>query len=314
MNQSFMGQVHEGMDVFDQNGDKIGKAGETLDGGRYFNVDAGFLGMKEYYIPFDAVSDVRGNDVYVNASKDRLHDMGWDKRPEERFEGQTTTTTTRTSAMDTNMGTDMGQRKIELHAEELTPVKERAKVGEVDISKEVVTENKTIDVPVTREEVVVERHPVDRRPADQADFRDEGETIRVPVTEERVSVEKRPVVREEVTVGTRSVQETQPVSGTVRHEELRIDKEGDVRVAGWDKARSHYQQQYQQRHGTTGRWDTAEPNYRFGYEWRSQPEYRGRTWADAEPAMRRDWEQRYPDRPWDRARQDVHEAWDDATS
>ena len=66
------GQVREGMDVLDQNGDKIGKAGETLGGGRYFNVDAGFLGMKEYYVPFDAVTEVRDDAVYVNVTKDRL--------------------------------------------------------------------------------------------------------------------------------------------------------------------------------------------------------------------------------------------------
>jgi len=45
------------MDVRDVDGEKIGKAGETL--GEYFNVDAGFLGMKEYYVPFDAITDVR---------------------------------------------------------------------------------------------------------------------------------------------------------------------------------------------------------------------------------------------------------------
>ncbi|MBV9545236.1 MAG: DUF2171 domain-containing protein, partial [Chloroflexi bacterium] len=68
--------VREGMDVLDQNGDKIGKAGETMAGGRYFNVDAGFLGMKEYYVPLDAVTEVGDDAVYVNTTKDRLETMG----------------------------------------------------------------------------------------------------------------------------------------------------------------------------------------------------------------------------------------------
>jgi len=42
------------MDVCDLDSNKIGKAGEKL--GDYFNVDAGFLGTKEYYVPFDAVT------------------------------------------------------------------------------------------------------------------------------------------------------------------------------------------------------------------------------------------------------------------
>jgi uncharacterized protein (TIGR02271 family) len=52
----------------------------------------------------------------------------------------------------------------------------------------------------------------------------------VPVTEERVEVEKQPVVYEEVGIGKRVTQETQPVTETVRREELRVDESGDVDV------------------------------------------------------------------------------------
>jgi uncharacterized protein (TIGR02271 family) len=102
--------------------------------------------------------------------------------------------------------------------------------GRVRIGKEVVEEQQTMDVPVTREEVTIERTPVDRRPAD-SDI-GEGETIRVPVHEEQVSVDKKAVVTEEIGVGKRQVQKTQQVSGTVRREEARIEKEGDVGVEG----------------------------------------------------------------------------------
>jgi hypothetical protein len=46
--------IREGMDVLDRDGHKIGTAGERF--ADCFNVDAGFLGLKEYYIPFEAVS------------------------------------------------------------------------------------------------------------------------------------------------------------------------------------------------------------------------------------------------------------------
>ena len=84
-------------------------------------------------------------------------------------------------------------------------------------------------MPVTREEVTVERRPVDRRPSD-APIGEGDETLRVPVREERVEVEKRPVVTEEIELGKRRVQDTQQVSGTVRREEARIEGEGDVDV------------------------------------------------------------------------------------
>jgi uncharacterized protein (TIGR02271 family) len=93
--------------------------------------------------------------------------------------------------------------------------------------KEVVSEQRTLEVPVTREEVTIERHPVDRRPTDRP-MDEQGQTISIPVHEEQVELEKTAVVYEKVGVGTREVQDTQQASGTVRREEARIEREGDV--------------------------------------------------------------------------------------
>src|SRR5205085_11143867 len=94
---------------------------------------------------------------------------------------------------------------------------------------EVVSERHNVEVPVTREELVIERKPATGREASRTDFEHDKE-IKVPLTEERVQVEKRPVVREEVTVGKRQVQDTKNVGDDLRHEELRVEKEGDVSV------------------------------------------------------------------------------------
>jgi uncharacterized protein (TIGR02271 family) len=124
------------------------------------------------------------------------------------------------------------RKRLQLREEELLATKERVKAGEVRVRKDVVAEEKTIEVPVTREEAVVERHPVSGRPA-AGDIK-EGEEIRVPLSEEEVRVEKRPVVKEEITVGKRRVQETETVRDTVRREEARIDETGGARArAPW---------------------------------------------------------------------------------
>jgi uncharacterized protein (TIGR02271 family) len=204
---------------------------------------------------------------------------------------------------------------LQLREEELVARKERVETGQVELGKQVVTEQRTLDVPVTREEVTIERHAVDRRPSDRP-IDDRGETIEVPVREEQVQVDKKAVVYEEVGIGKREVQDTQHVSGTVRREEARIEREGDVNVAGsgWDKAMPAYRQSWQQRYGTTGdRWEDAEPWYRYGHEMRSRPEYRGRQWSEVEPEFRRDWTQRNPDKPWDKASRAIRETWEDAT-
>ena len=127
----------------------------------------------------------------------------------------------------------------------------------------------------------------------------------MPVHEEQVEVEKRAVVYEEVGVGKREVQDTERVSDTVRREEARIERQGDVRVSGdsWDAAMPSYRQRWQARYGTTGsRWEESEPAYRYGYEMRDRPDYRGRTWNEVEPEFQRDWNQRNPNKPWDRVK------------
>jgi uncharacterized protein (TIGR02271 family) len=311
------GQVREGMDVLDQNGDKIGKAGETLGGGRYFNVDAGFLGMKEYYVPFEAVTEIQEDAVYVNVTKDRLGEMGWDRRPEEQ-------TAVDTSAGRTERAADVGRAEAEtlqLREEELQARKQPVETGQVQLGKDVVEEQRTLEVPVTREEVSIERRPVERRPSEGPIGTGESETIRVPVREERVEVEKTPVVYEEVGVGKREVTETQQVSETVRREEARIGQTGEVDVRGagevgsWETAMPRYRERWQQRYGTSGgRWEDYEPGYRYAYELRSRPEYRGRRWDEIEAEVREDWGRRNPGTPWDRAREAIRESWEERTA
>ena len=212
MQSSYYTQVHEGMEVLDTDGQKIGMCGETL--GDYFNVDAGFLGTTEYYVPLSAITNITDNSIFLNVRKDEVKTMGWDTRPEM---------TSRATTADT-------QRTVQLREEELQARKTPVETGSVHLGKDVVEEQRTMDVPVTREEVYVEHHPVDRQPSDRPISETENETIRVPVTEERVEVEKQPVVYEEVGVGKRVSQETRQVSDTVRREELEVENEGNVDV------------------------------------------------------------------------------------
>ncbi len=130
-----------------------------------------------------------------------------------------------------------GTRKIQLLGEVLRIHKDRVQRGEVRLRKEVVTEKQNVEVPVTREELVIERTAGGNREAGSQVGTGESE-IRVPLSEERVRVEKKPVVNEEVAVGKRAVQDTKRVSDDVRHEELNVDKEGEVDNAEVDRLRS----------------------------------------------------------------------------
>ena len=129
---------------------------------------------------------------------------------------------------------DTGER-LELREEELRAQRRSVETGEVQVRKEVVEEQRTLEVPVTREEVYVERRPVEGRDVSDRPI-GEGETLRVPVREEEVTIEKQPVVREEIEIGKRQVQDTEQVSGTVRREEVRLEREGEVDVQGSEVA------------------------------------------------------------------------------
>ena len=117
-----------------------------------------------------------------------------------------------------------GERRIQLLSEQLRIRKERVSQGDVRLRKEVHTERKNIEGPVTREELVVEHVPTSERGAAGKQIGRDQE-IRVPLSEERVTVEKEPVVRDEVRVAKRPVQTMENVSDDVRHEELRVEDE-----------------------------------------------------------------------------------------
>lgn len=126
-------------------------------------------------------------------------------------------------------GDRQADRRIQLRGEVLRTYKDRVQRGEVRLRKDVITENRSVEVPVSREELVIERTPASGQRVSGEIGRD-AEEIRVPLSEERVRTEKQAVVNEEVRVGKRAVQRTENVSDKVRHEELRVDKEGDVDV------------------------------------------------------------------------------------
>lgn len=124
---------------------------------------------------------------------------------------------------------DVGERRIQLRGEMLRTVKERINKGEIRLRKEVITEHQTVNVPVTREEVIVEQVPASGSRPMSGNIGDQGE-VSIPVTEERVHVTKEPVVTGEVRVQKRAVQGTQEVSDDVRHEEVRVENEGNVNI------------------------------------------------------------------------------------
>jgi uncharacterized protein (TIGR02271 family) len=224
-----LAQIERGWDVYAADGEKVGDVSEIR--GDYLIVSKGWLFSTERYIPASAIVRVEHDRVYLDVTKDDMDNQGWDRMPED-IDTYHEERTAAAPARGTAGQADREQETLQLREEELRATKRPVEAGEVEIRKEVVTEQQTIEVPVTREEAVIERRPVSPTEAGRVDAGEigEDETIRVPLREEQVTVEKTPVVTEEVEIGKRTVQETQQVSDTVRREEAVVEHEDDVPV------------------------------------------------------------------------------------
>jgi len=116
---------------------------------------------------------------------------------------------------------------IPVHKEELDVIKRDTQAGEVRVRKDVISEEKVVDVPVRRERVRVERRDVSPdRPAMNASFQEE--TVVVPLRAEEVEVRKRAVVDEEVIIHKDAIEEERRVAESVRREDVSIRTDGDV--------------------------------------------------------------------------------------
>lgn len=127
--------------------------------------------------------------------------------------------------------TETGQQRIQLLGEVLRVHKERTTRGEVRIRKEIITDQQTIQVPVTREELVIERIAASGATPAHGSIGENSE-IRIPLSEEHASVDKQTVVLEEVAVGKRAIEGTESVSDSVRHEELQVEETAGAGTLG----------------------------------------------------------------------------------
>ncbi len=126
------------------------------------------------------------------------------------------------------------EARLTLSEEELAVGKREVSAGEVGIRKTVETEHVRREVPLSHEEVTVERRPItDGMHA--AEARIEGDEIRIPLHEEEAVVSKRVVPKEELVVKKRDVVETEVVETDLRREHAEVDREGDVRLRDGDR-------------------------------------------------------------------------------
>lgn len=127
---------------------------------------------------------------------------------------------------------------VTLHEEKLNVGTERREAGKARLRKYVVTDTEQVEVPVQREELVVERTPATGE--DRGGRLGEDET-EVTLHEERPVVSKETVATENVNLGKRTVTDTETVTEQVGHEEVDVQTgrdglgTGDYDKDGYDR-------------------------------------------------------------------------------
>lgn len=211
--------ITEGMTVFSSDGEKLGKVSSFDDA--TFTIEKGFFFPKDYLARYEDIADVTGDEIRLAIAKDaflRLRESG------AYGHGYGATRDVARSG-----GEDIRMPVVE---EELDVVKRERDAGSVRLRKDVVTETKHVDVPVTREEVRVERVPATERREPLAGERAfEKDSVSVPIHEEEVEIRKRPVVKEEVRLRKERVTEQRAAEADLRKEQVDVEGEGGAHRA-----------------------------------------------------------------------------------
>jgi uncharacterized protein (TIGR02271 family) len=252
-----------GQDVYDESGEKIGSAAEVyLDDEtgqpEWVTVRTGLFGTKESFVPIrDA--NLTDDGVRVPVSKTQVKDApkidtDGHLSPQEEQElyryygmggGSDTGLRTETAGTQTTGYTDTDARGTVGHdtsgpttddamtrSEERLNVGTRSEeVGRARLRKYVVTENVTESVPVTREEVRLEREPI--TDANIGNAMDgpaiSEEEHEVTLHAERAVVEKEAVPVERVRLDKTTVTEQEQVSEGLRKEEIEVEGVDETR-------------------------------------------------------------------------------------
>ena len=153
-----------------------------------------------------------------------------------RQDGDTYRAALRFSSLSSTGRPSEGEREeetITLVEEQLRVGRREVERGRVRITKRVEHHEGTIDEPVLRERVEVERVPINREIDGPVEVRREGDVTIIPVYEEVLVIEKRLMLKEELHVRKERHEESEPQHVTLRREHVEVERiEGEGGEAG----------------------------------------------------------------------------------
>jgi uncharacterized protein (TIGR02271 family) len=190
--------------------------GEVQEVGKhYIMTQKGIVNKEKFYVPKYMVEGYDGETLWFNVTDEQFRGFMRDAPPEYDEYARYRTP---------DMATDIETRIPVI--EERLDVSKRVSTTEATIVKEPMTETRTVEVPVTHEELRVDRRATTETRETDKPVQTRTE-VKVPLTHEEVEVTKKPYVKEEVVVTKEPVTETQTVTDTVTSERVDVESRAE---------------------------------------------------------------------------------------
>ena len=215
----------------------LGEVKET--DGDYVLVQKGMINKEKFYIPKNMAESYDGNVLRFNVSKEQVRNRFMGDSPPVADQYSSSYRDADVREKDTENVSKETDTRVPL-IEERVNVSKRESTEEATVTKEPVTETKTVEVPVTHEEVTIEKRPPKDRQYTSITSESPVESkteIKIPLKREEVEVTKQPYVKEEVVVKKKPITETRQVSEEVISEEVSTPGEKTIEeeVKGQEK-------------------------------------------------------------------------------
>lgn len=198
-----------------KNDEDLGEVQEV--GDTYILVQKGLINKEKFYIPQNEVESYNGDILRFRLSEEDIKSKYLQDSPPLLSSAHST------NGIEENQAKQEESESIHvpLIEENLNISKREVTYKEATLIKEPVTEMKTVEVPVTHEELIVERRPPTEATTSQYELKSPvttKEEIKIPLKKEEIEVRKEPYVKEEIVIKKRRVAETKTITEEVKSE------------------------------------------------------------------------------------------------
>ena len=182
----------------------------------------GLIDVEVFGIPKERVESYDGSVLRFNVSEDEAFSKyreGGEDNAEIHSQEEVSTIDKMETPLQSNQYKEAEESTTVPLMEERLDISKPIEEDTATITKKPITETKTLEVPVTHEEISIEK----RKPSGEQTYAEQKpvtsqEEIEIPIKREEIEVNKRPYVKEEVVVKRKPVTETKEVTEEVTSE------------------------------------------------------------------------------------------------